>query len=195
MAGWTKRHAHSATLCSDVARPGANTTTYTHYVPHSLLLSLSHTHTHTHMMMMIALITFDSSLVPLIEGLCSSNLCVHTHTHTRCFATIPGHIWQCFWTHAHTHTHTHTLFRDNVSGHIQPYACAYISACAHTHTHKHTHIHTYRCPMRKRIPIEQNSFCSKQWASRIFTSHVVRRIWQFPLQNLLPKIFRIYVCA
>jgi len=47
------------------------TRAYTHTHTHTH----TYTHKHTHTMMMVAFITSNSSLVPWIEGLCSSNPC------------------------------------------------------------------------------------------------------------------------
>jgi len=101
--------------------------------------------------LMIAFITWNSNLVPLLEGLCSSNPCrfefsgfwgfcrkrilfgdspsnlqvdVDTHTHTHKQTHVRAH------THLHIHWHTHT----HVPCYTQTHACT----LARTHIHTST---------------------------------------------------------
>jgi len=129
------------------------------------------------------------------------SMCTHTDTHTLFRDNSWAHMTR-FWTH--THTHTHTLFRVNVSGHIQPHACAYISACAHTHTRTHTqtHSHTHiQVPNAKKDPDRAEQLLQQAMGeSHIYvscgTSHMKVSTAKSPAQNIsyTSMYIHIYIC-
>ena len=113
----------------------------------------AHTNIHAHIYwLIIAYITCNSNLVPLLEGLCSSNPCRFEFSIFWAFAGIERRLrdrqsraltnWVSFTssridTCAHTHTNTHT----HAHKYARKHAHKHTLANTHTHTHAHAHAH------------------------------------------------------
>ena len=122
------------------------------------------------MMMMIAFITFNSSLVPLIEGLCSSNSWkfefsgfrrnrtddlginspllrpteprLHVRSQSYTENAFPHHANKIH-TQTHTNTHKHTQTHSHAHTHTHVLTCTCMFTNTHTDAHKHLYTNTH----------------------------------------------------